>query len=118
MLLNRLTLLQPAKDIHVLRHGKRKNSCALGKDPYGEVEKPQRVHRGPGSDAVAKQVRVRECLAVPWWSGGEMGVQLGGLLRMTWQRPISITSRQRHAPFAVHGATRQAANGGSSLAGF
>lgn len=39
-------------------------------------------------------------------------------LPATWQSPISIISRQRPAPWAAHGATRQAASRGSVLAGF
>lgn len=71
-----------------------------------------------GSSVVANTVRVQECLTVPWGRGGERGALLPGLLHTTWQSPISITSRQHRAPFADHGATRQAANAGSSLAGF
>lgn len=61
--------------------------------------------------------RVQECLPVPWGSAGR-GQRLPGLLPATWHSPISIISRQRHAPFAAHGATRQAASRGSVLAGF
>lgn len=71
-----------------------------------------------GSGAMAKGIRVQECLTVPWESGRERGAQLPGLLRATWQSPISIISRQRHAPFDARGATRQAASRGSILAGF
>jgi len=77
------------------------------------------LNRGSlGSSAEAKGVHVQECLTVPWGRGGERGALLPGLLCTTWQSPISIISRQRHAPFAAHGATRQGANAGSSLAGF
>lgn len=51
-------------------------------------------------------------------SGRARGAPLPGLLHTTWHSPISIISRQPHAPFAAHGATRQAASRGSILAGF
>lgn len=63
-------------------------------------------------------VCVQECPWVPVGKEGARGARLPVLLRQAWHGPISIISRQRHAPFAAHRAARQAAKGGSSLAGF
>lgn len=63
-------------------------------------------------------VHAQECLWVPVGREGAREVRLPALLHQAWHGPISIISRQRCAPFAAHGAARQAAKGGSSLAGF